>query len=104
MTDPATAQFPKETSAAGVWERQQSRFDAVYYVHVSCNLRRIADYPNLWPYLRDLYQHPGIAETVDMDHIKRHYYLTHDKINPSGLVSDRPELDFDTPHSREQLG
>lgn len=80
------------------------RFDTVYYVHVKCNLRRILDYPNLWPYLRDLYPHPGVAETVDMDHIKRHYHLTHDKINPSGLVPDGPELDFDAPHTRGQRG
>lgn len=55
------------------------RFDAVYNGHFKCNLRRIVDYANLWPYLRDLYQHDGVAETVNFDHIKRHYYMTHDR-------------------------
>ena len=58
------------------------RFDAVYVGHFKCNLRRIVDYPNLWGYLRELYQQPGIAATVDMDHIKRHYYRTHPHVNP----------------------
>jgi putative glutathione S-transferase len=79
------------------------RFDAVYVGHFKCNLRRIVDYPHLSAYLRDLYQTPGIAETVDMDHIKRHYYRTHPQINPSGIVPAGPLLDFDAPHGREEL-
>ena len=65
------------------------RFDAVYHGHFKCNVRRIVDYPNLDAYLRDLYQQPGIAETVNFDHIKRHYYITHDDINPTPHCSDR---------------
>ena len=76
------------------------RFDAVYHGHFKCNLRRIADYPNLSNYLRDLYQVPGVAATVDMDHIKRHYYLSHRHINPTGIVPAGPELDFMAPHDR----
>ncbi len=76
------------------------RFDAVYYGHFKCNLRRIADYPNLWNYLRDLYQVPGIAETVSIDHIKRHYYGSHRHINPTGIVPIGPLIDFTTPHDR----
>lgn len=70
------------------------RFDAVYYVHFKCNLRRIADYPNLSRYLRELYHIPGIAETVNFDHIKRHYYLSHRHLNPSGIVPKGPKLTF----------
>lgn len=80
------------------------RFDSVYYLHFKCNIRRIVDYPNLGGYLRDLLQHPGIADTVRMDEIKRHYYTTHPMINPSGLVPVGPELDFQEPHGREALG
>ncbi len=79
------------------------RFDAVYHGHFKCNLRRIADYPNLQGYLRDLYQRPGVAETVNLDHIKRHYYLTHTEINPSGILPLGPLLDFSAPHGRERL-
>lgn len=79
------------------------RFDAVYYGHFKCNLRRIVDYPNLGAYLRDLYQVPGVAETVRMDQIKLHYYYTHDEINPTRIVPIGPELDFDAPHGRERL-
>jgi len=79
------------------------RFDPVYYVHFKCNLRRIVDYPNLSGYLRDLYQRPGIAETVDFDHIKRHYYGTHPQLNPSRIVPKGPELDLDKPHGRGHL-
>jgi putative glutathione S-transferase len=79
------------------------RFDAVYYVHFKCNLRRIVDYPNLDAYLRDLYQQPGIAETVNLDHIKRHYYMTHGEINPSRIVPLGPILDLTRPHGRQQL-
>jgi putative glutathione S-transferase len=79
------------------------RFDAVYFTHFKCNLRRIVDYPNLWPYLRDLYATPGVAETVDMDQIKRHYYCTHGGINPSRIVPVGPELDFTEPQDRARL-
>ena len=79
------------------------RFDAVYHGHFKCNLRRIVDYPNLWPYLRDLYQHDGVAETVNFDHIKRHYYFTHANINPTRIVPIGPALDLTAPHGREAL-
>jgi len=79
------------------------RFDAVYYGHFKCNLRRIIDYPNLAGYLRDLYQLPGIAATVNLDHIKRHYYYTHDDINPTRIVPLGPLLDFTRPHGRGAL-
>lgn len=81
-----------------------ARFDAVYVGHFKCNLKRIADYEHLSAYLRDLYQHPGVAETVHMDHIKNHYYASHATINPSGVVPLGPELDLDSPHGRERLG
>ena len=80
------------------------RFDAVYHGHFKCNLRRIADYPNLWPYLRDLYQHGNVAATVNLDHIKRHYYVTHDEINPTRIVPISPALNLEAPHGREHLG
>jgi glutathionyl-hydroquinone reductase len=76
------------------------RFDAVYYGHFKCNLRRIADYPNLSNYLRELYQVPGIADTVDIEQIKRHYYGSHRQLNPAGIVPKGPALDFDRPHDR----
>ncbi|HTH33891.1 MAG TPA: glutathione S-transferase family protein [Xanthobacteraceae bacterium] len=76
------------------------RFDAVYYSHFKCNLRRIVDYPNLWNYLRDLYQMPGIAATVSLDHIKRHYYGSQLKVNPTGIVPIGPLIDFTAPHDR----
>ena len=79
------------------------RFDAVYVGHFKCNLRRIADYPNLSNYLRDLYQIPGVAETVNFEHIKRHYYESHRTINPMGIVPMGPELDLSAPHGREAL-
>ena len=79
------------------------RFDAVYYVHFKCNIRRIVDYPNLYGYLRELYQYEGIAETVNFDHIKRHYYITHRDINPYGIVPLGPELDLVSPHGRDTL-
>ncbi|MEW6581471.1 MAG: glutathione S-transferase family protein [Actinomycetota bacterium] len=79
------------------------RFDAVYYAHFKCNLRRIADYPNLSGFLRELYQWPGVADTVDFDHIKRHYFVSHDKINPTGIVPKGPALDLDSPHGRDHL-
>ncbi len=76
------------------------RFDTVYAIHFKCSIARIADHPNLWAYLRDLYQRPGIAETVRMDEIKRHYYTTHPSINPTGIVPLGPALDFAAPHGR----
>jgi glutathionyl-hydroquinone reductase len=79
------------------------RFDAVYYGHFKCNVRRIVDYPNLWGYLRDLYQIRGIASTVNFDHIKRHYYMTHTHINPTRIVPIGPLLDLDAPHGRERM-
>jgi glutathionyl-hydroquinone reductase len=80
------------------------RFDAVYYSHFKCNLRRVADYPNLWNYTRDLYQAPGIAETVSVDHIKRHYYGSQRQVNPTGIVPIGPVIDFTTPHDRGRFG
>ena len=76
------------------------RFDAVYYSHFKCNLRRIIDHPNLSNYLRDLYQQAGVAATVNMDHIKRHYYGSQRHVNPSGIVPLGPQLDFLAPHDR----
>ena len=90
--------------SSGIWSASSSteadwrlfttliRFDAVYYSHFKCNLRRIVDYPNLWNYLRDLYQVPGVAETVSLDHIKRHYYGSHRNVNPTGIVPIGPLL------------
>jgi putative glutathione S-transferase len=79
------------------------RFDSVYHGHFKCNIRRIVDYPNLQGYLMDLYQQPGIAGTVNFDHIKRHYYYTHDDINPTRIVPLGPELLLTRPHGRERL-
>lgn len=79
------------------------RFDAVYHGHFKCNLRRLVDYPHLHGYLRDLYQTPGIAETVNFDHIKRHYYVTHTEINPTQIVPLGPLLDLNAPHGRARL-
>ena len=76
------------------------RFDAVYYVHFKCNQRRLVDYPNLWAYTRDLYQQPGIAETVRLDQIKTHYYGSHRTINPTGIVPKGPDLDLWEPTRR----
>ncbi|MEJ6815396.1 glutathione S-transferase family protein [Pseudomonas sp. LF-5] len=79
------------------------RFDAVYHGHFKCNLRRIADYPNLSNWLRELYQWPGIAETVDFQHIKHHYYGSHKTINPTGVVPKGPAQDFSVAHDRARL-
>ena len=79
------------------------RFDVVYHGHFKCNVRRIVDYLNLQGYLMDLYQQPGIADTVNFDHIKRHYYMTHTEINPTGIVPIGPALDLTGPHNRERL-
>ncbi|WP_244829271.1 glutathione S-transferase family protein [Caballeronia sp. TF1N1] len=79
------------------------RFDAVYAGHFKCNLRRIADYPNLSNYTREIYRMPGVADTVNFEHIKRHYYESHRSINPTGIVPAGPVLDFAAPHDRERL-
>jgi len=76
------------------------RFDSVYYTHFKCNLRRIEEYPNLSNYLRELYQFPGLEETVNFKHIKEHYFKSHKSINPTGIVPSGPELDLSTPHNR----
>jgi len=80
------------------------RFDPVYHGHFKCNQRRLVDYPSLWAYTRELYQVPGIAQTVNMDHIKLHYYGSHKQINPNGIVPKGPALDFTAPHGRDQHG
>ena len=79
------------------------RFDPVYVGHFKCNLKRIADYPNLSAYTRDLYQQPGIAETVRLDHIKAHYYGSHESINPTRIVPHGPEIDYGAPHGRDRF-
>jgi glutathionyl-hydroquinone reductase len=79
------------------------RFDAVYYGHFKCNRNRISDFPNLSNYLRDLYQSPGFAETVFIDHIKTHYYYSHETINPHRIVPKGPRLDFTAPHDRDRI-
>ena len=76
------------------------RFDPVYHGHFKCNRARIVDYPNLWAYVRDLYQHPGVADTVHLDHITRHYYYSHDSINPHRIVPVGPRLDYMAAHGR----
>ncbi|MGB6538692.1 MAG: glutathione S-transferase family protein [Xanthobacteraceae bacterium] len=80
------------------------RFDSVYHGHFKCNLRRITDYANLWNYLRDLYQVPGIAETVSIEQIKRHYYGSQRHVNPTGIVPIGPAIDFRAPHDRARFG
>jgi putative glutathione S-transferase len=79
------------------------RFDPVYHTHFKCNLRQIKDYPQLNNYLRELYQYLGIAETVDFDHIKRHYYLSHRHLNPSGIIPKGPEMNLTVPHDRTRF-
>ena len=79
------------------------RFDPVYHGHFKCNRRRLADYPNLWAYTRELYQVPGVAETVNFHHIKHHYYVSHRTINPTGIVPKGPDIDFTEPHGRGAL-
>lgn len=76
------------------------RFDPVYHLHFKCNRARIVDYPNLWGYLRELYQWPGVAETVNFDHIVRHYHYSHDTINPNRIIPINPVLNLETPHGR----
>ncbi|MGH8967271.1 MAG: glutathione S-transferase C-terminal domain-containing protein, partial [Actinomycetes bacterium] len=77
-----------------------ARFDAVYATHFKANLRRIVDYPNLWDYARDLYQRPAFRRTTDFDQIKRHYFITHPWLNPTGIVPAGPLLDWEAPHDR----
>ncbi len=79
------------------------RFDSVYHLHFKCNRRRIIDYPNLWAYTRDLYQWPGVAETVHLDHIVRHYHYSHDSINPHRILPINPVLDLTAPHGRAEM-
>jgi putative glutathione S-transferase len=76
------------------------RFDMVYHLHFKCNRRRIVDYPNLWAYTRELFQWQGVAETVNMDHIVRHYHYSHETINPNRIIPINPQLDFAAPHGR----
>ena len=78
------------------------RFDAVYYNHFKTNKKRLIDYSNLWAYTRELYQVPGVADTVNMDHIKYHYFGSHSSINPTGIVPKGPEIDFEQPHGRDR--
>ena len=79
------------------------RFDPVYVGHFKCNIRRLKDYPNLSDYVRDLYQVPGVAETVNIEHIKKHYYGSHETINPTRVIPVGPFIDYDEPHSRADL-
>ncbi len=109
--DRLEARLAEQRYLAGAWLTEADirlfttliRFDAVYFGHFKCNRRRIEDYPQLANYLRELYQWPGIAETVDFDHIKRHYYYSHDTINPTRIVPRGPQLDLERPHDRGRL-
>jgi putative glutathione S-transferase len=81
------------------------RFDAVYHGHFKCNRNKLAEMPVLWAYARDLFQTPGFGDTVDFDHIKRHYYQTHDRINPTRIVPKGPDpAGWQSPHGRHELG
>lgn len=80
------------------------RFDPVYFGHFKCNIRRITDYQNLSGYVRDLYQQPGVEKTVNLEHIKNHYYSSHETVNPSRIVPVGPDVDFSAPHKRAELG
>lgn len=79
------------------------RFDLVYYIHFKCNLRHIYEYPNLWNYLKELYQYPGVAETCNFYHIKNHYFQSHPTVNPNGIVPIGPHIDFNEPHNRDRF-
>ena len=79
------------------------RFDAVYHGHFKCNLKRLVDYPNLWNYLKDIYQYPSIKATCDLDHIKRHYYMSQTQVNPNRIVPKGPFINFDEPHDRARF-
>ena len=78
------------------------RFDPVYHLHFKCNRRRIIDYPNLWAFTRELYQWPGLSDTVNLDHIVRHYHYSHTTINPYRIIPINPVLDYDEPHGRDE--
>lgn len=80
------------------------RFDPVYATHFKCNIRRLNDYPNLSNYMRDLFQQPGVADTFNLDHVKRHYYTSHESINPTQIIAKGFEVDYNLPHNREQIG
>ncbi|MCB1342504.1 MAG: glutathione S-transferase family protein [Pseudooceanicola sp.] len=80
------------------------RFDPVYHTHFKCNRARITDYPALWAYTRELYQWPGVSETVNFDHVVRHYHYSHDTINPHRIIPINPVIDYAAPHRRDQLG
>ncbi|WP_135536811.1 glutathione S-transferase family protein [Halostella pelagica] len=80
------------------------RFDPVYYTHFKCNVRRLVDDSTLWGYTRDIYQHDGVSKTVNLDHIKKHYYRSHTDINPTGFVPVGPNIDFTMPHGRKRIG
>jgi putative glutathione S-transferase len=79
------------------------RFDAVYATHFKCNIRRVVDYPNLWGYLRDIYQRPVVEATCRLDHIKQHYYGSHRSLNPHGIIPLGPAIDYDAPHERDRF-
>jgi len=79
------------------------RFDLVYHTHFKCNVRRIVDYPNLWGHTKEIYQLPGVAETCDFDHVRRHYYTSHESLNPKRIVARGPSLDLSSPHGRDRL-
>ena len=79
------------------------RFDPVYHLHFKCNRKRLVDYPNLWAYTRELYQVPGVAETVGMEHIVRHYHYSHDTINPNRILPINAQIDWMEPHGRDRL-
>ncbi len=91
-----------DTTCAADWALFPAlyRFDAVYFIHFKCSQRRICDYPNLWAYTRDLYQQPGVADTCKMENIRRHYFTSHESINPSRIIPIEPKIDFDEPHGR----
>ncbi len=80
------------------------RFDHVYHTHFMCNVRYVHQYEHLWPYVRDLFGTPGVADTVNLAHIKEHYYTTHPEVTPTGIVARGPDLDWDAPHDRDRLG
>jgi putative glutathione S-transferase len=94
---------PRVTEADWRFFTTLARFDAVYFGHFKCNRRRIVDYPNLWGYVRDLYQTPGVAETVNIEYYKRHYYGSHKTINPHLIIPIGPVIDFGAPHDRAGL-
>jgi putative glutathione S-transferase len=79
------------------------RFDPVYYIHFKCNLKRIIDYPNLWNYLKDVYQYPGISESCNLQHVKEHYYWSHNFINPHRIIPVGPDIDYNEPHNRDTI-